>query len=162
MTQWLWLVAAWMLIVVLSTGCGESDDPEPAADGRSGTFAELEAVPQRGAPGTWVELEVDADEASVTRGSASDFERRTASGSWQVVFVLSARGAGDGSIPLIQRVGPDLVVSSVRLDREAHDVVKIPRVGPGRYRISKGVVVKPDDARQGTKMRISTRFTVKR
>lgn len=105
----------------------------------------LRVDPAFSRPGELVELVVVGDDAdSASRGSVSVFERRDQPGEWRPVYLLNANTKGNPAV--VRRYGGGYA-TGVGLSPGRPDLVRIPDVPPGVYRISKRVAVleAPDD-----------------
>lgn len=119
-------------------GCSADTETAPETDQVSSVELALTAKPSVIRPGGRTELVVRAPRDSrPSRGSDSYFAIRQPDGEWGWVYALSTRGVGKGSFPAIKPMGPTTVVSGVAIGREVRDIVKVPNLPRGHYRISK-------------------------
>jgi hypothetical protein len=121
---------AW--VTALGSGCsGDSDEkaliPEDPI---------LEVVPDEAAGGEIVELIVEVrDHRNVDRGSPSLFEERSA-GRWQTSYLLFGKRA------VRFHGGP---IAGVGIPDDARELVRIPSVPPGTYRITKDLAISKEE-----------------
>jgi len=125
------LVGIALAMAALPAGGCESGDESPEVE-----RPDLRVVPPRAAPGDWVELVVDAPaDRNVDRGSTSYLEKRVR-GKWRTIYLLQ------GDEPAGYDGGP---IIGVGLGEHTRDLVTIPPVGPGTYRIRKDLAISKNE-----------------
>jgi hypothetical protein len=129
-----------LLIAALSLSSAGCSSADQSTAPESGSDIGLQVEPNRAEAGQLVDLAVvgpGSDEAA--RGSVSYFEVRDAAGKWRRRYALNTDLPGDPAT--VRPLGAHL---GVGLRPDTDDRVKIPDVEPGRYRISKRIVISED------------------